>query len=217
MATPHVTGAAALYAAANPGSSAATIKAAILDSAVPTASLSGKTLTGGRLNVSGFVAPVAPSAPPTASFNYTCSGLVCSFTDTSTGSPTSWSWTFGDTGTSNAQHPSHTYSAAGSYNVTLTAANSKGSSSAQHSVAAVAPSRTLTVTAGAKKKNGTTQVTVRWTGFAGPNVDVTRNGSTIVTANDGELTEIWRGSGTATYTVCETGSLSKCVTAAATF
>ncbi len=54
MATPHVTGAAALYASTRPGSSAATIKAAILGSAVPTASLSGKTVTGGRLNVSGF-------------------------------------------------------------------------------------------------------------------------------------------------------------------
>jgi subtilisin family serine protease len=54
MATPHVTGAAALYAARNPGASAAQIKAAILGSAVPTASLSGITVTGGRLDVSGF-------------------------------------------------------------------------------------------------------------------------------------------------------------------
>lgn len=54
MATPHVSGAAALYAASHPGASAATIKSAILSSAVPTASLSGKCVTGGRLNVSGF-------------------------------------------------------------------------------------------------------------------------------------------------------------------
>jgi subtilisin family serine protease len=54
MATPHVTGGAALYAASNPGASAATIKQAILSSAVPTSSLSGKCVTGGRLNVSGF-------------------------------------------------------------------------------------------------------------------------------------------------------------------
>jgi subtilisin family serine protease len=54
MATPHVSGAAALYAAYHPGSSAATIKGAIMSSATPTASLSGKTVTGGRLNVSGF-------------------------------------------------------------------------------------------------------------------------------------------------------------------
>ena len=50
MATPHVTGAVALYASVNPGRSAAQIKSAILSSAVPTASLSGKTVTGGRLD-----------------------------------------------------------------------------------------------------------------------------------------------------------------------
>ncbi|HXG71561.1 MAG TPA: S8 family peptidase [Gemmatimonadaceae bacterium] len=54
MATPHVSGAAALYAAYHAGSSAAAIKSAILGSAVPTASLAGKVATGGRLNVSGF-------------------------------------------------------------------------------------------------------------------------------------------------------------------
>ncbi len=54
MATPHVTGAVALYASTHPGASAAQIKAAILSSATPTASLSGKCVTGGRLNVSGF-------------------------------------------------------------------------------------------------------------------------------------------------------------------
>jgi thermitase len=61
MATPHVSGAAALYAAWNSGSltgtpkeNAATIKAAILSKAEPTLSLSGKVVSGGRLNVSGF-------------------------------------------------------------------------------------------------------------------------------------------------------------------
>ena len=54
MATPHVTGAAAMYASTHPGATAAQIKAAILRSATPTTSLSGRTVTGGRLNVSGF-------------------------------------------------------------------------------------------------------------------------------------------------------------------
>ncbi|MFA5939798.1 MAG: S8 family peptidase [Sinimarinibacterium sp.] len=54
MATPHVTGAAALYASTHPGATALQIKAAILGSVVPTASLNGKTATGGRLNVSNF-------------------------------------------------------------------------------------------------------------------------------------------------------------------
>ena len=54
MATPHVTGAAALYAASHLSATAAQIRAAILGSTVGTPSLAGKTATGGRLNVSGF-------------------------------------------------------------------------------------------------------------------------------------------------------------------
>ncbi|QSX77346.1 S8 family peptidase [Agrilutibacter solisilvae] len=54
MATPHVTGAAALYKSSHPAATAADIKAAILGTAVPTPSLNGKVLTGGRLNASGF-------------------------------------------------------------------------------------------------------------------------------------------------------------------
>ncbi len=54
MATPHVTGGAALYASTHPGATAQQIRSAILGSVVPTASLAGKTTTGGRLNVSGF-------------------------------------------------------------------------------------------------------------------------------------------------------------------
>ena len=54
MATPHVTGAAALFKASNPSATATEIKTAIINSTIPTASLSGKCVTGGRLNVSGF-------------------------------------------------------------------------------------------------------------------------------------------------------------------
>jgi len=54
MATPHVTGAAALYAARHLGATATQIKQAILDSTVATPSLSAVTSSGGRLNVSGF-------------------------------------------------------------------------------------------------------------------------------------------------------------------
>ncbi|MDP9372391.1 MAG: S8 family serine peptidase [Chloroflexota bacterium] len=53
MATPHVSGAAALYASTHSGASAAQIKNALLSSAVPTAALSGKTVSGGRLDANG--------------------------------------------------------------------------------------------------------------------------------------------------------------------
>jgi subtilisin family serine protease len=51
MATPHVTGAAALYKSINPTATAAQIKAAILTSTEPTSSLAGKCATGGRLSI----------------------------------------------------------------------------------------------------------------------------------------------------------------------
>jgi subtilisin family serine protease len=61
MATPHVTGAVALYASTHPGASAAEIRVAILNSTAPTASLAGRTTTGGRLDLSTVIGPPASS------------------------------------------------------------------------------------------------------------------------------------------------------------
>ncbi len=69
-----------------------------------------------------------PPPSPTASFtSQTVSGLTVQFTDTSSGAPTSWSWDFGDGGTSTQQNPSHTYAVANNYSVKLTVSNSGGS------------------------------------------------------------------------------------------
>ncbi|MGK7866993.1 S8 family peptidase [Falsiroseomonas sp. E2-1-a20] len=74
MAAPHVTGAIALYAAANPDDSAAEIRAALLGSVTTTKALAGKTATGGRLDADAMLAagggggagdkPPAPPPPP---------------------------------------------------------------------------------------------------------------------------------------------------------
>ncbi len=69
MATPHVSGAAALYKSVYPDATAAQIRAAILDRAIPTDSIardsSTPVATGGRLDVPGMLGLVvtAPSAP----------------------------------------------------------------------------------------------------------------------------------------------------------
>ena len=73
-----------------------------------------------------------PNLQPAASFTFNCSDLSCSFASTSTdpdGTISAYSWTFGDGGTSNAQNPSYSYGAAGSYSVTLTVTDNQGATS----------------------------------------------------------------------------------------
>jgi uncharacterized membrane protein len=52
--------------------------------------------------------------------------LVVTFTDSSSGSPTSWSWDFGDGYTSTFENPQHTYNTAGTYAVNHSATNLDG-------------------------------------------------------------------------------------------
>jgi len=62
----------------------------------------------------------APAANFTANVTSGTIPLTARFTDTSTGDPTSWSWSFGDGNTSTKQHPVHTYTVPGNHTVTLT-------------------------------------------------------------------------------------------------
>jgi PKD repeat protein len=77
---------------------------------------------------------VAPVAAFTFSPGSPKTGETVQFTDSSTGTPTSWSWSFGDGAASTAKSPSHTFSAAGTYTVSLTATNAKGSNTASQTV-----------------------------------------------------------------------------------
>ena len=54
-------------------------------------------------------------------------GQNVQFADTTSGSPTSWQWNFGDGGTSSVKNPSHAYAKSGAYTVTLVARDSSGS------------------------------------------------------------------------------------------
>jgi PKD repeat protein len=77
---------------------------------------------------------VTTGGPPQAEFSWQTSGLQAIFADLSTGSPSSWRWDFGDGATDTAQSPTHTYAAAGTYNVTLQATNAAGSTQKSHFV-----------------------------------------------------------------------------------
>lgn len=92
--------------------------------------------------VAGSTAPAPTNSPPTASFDPSCTGLTCTFTDRSTdsdGTVKAWSWNFGDGATSTAQSPSRTYAASGTYAVSLTVTDDKGGTGST--------TRTVTVTA----------------------------------------------------------------------
>ncbi len=97
-------------------------------STVPGALQSGER-AGGEVDteLDGPPAAGTPAADFSASAVSGGPPLDVSFTDLSTELPTGWSWNFGDTGTSSDQHPSHQYTAAGVYTVSLTATNSIGS------------------------------------------------------------------------------------------
>lgn len=98
MATPHVTGVAALVWAANPSFTYQQVKDRILTSVEPIAALKGKTVTGGRLNAYQAITGT-PTGVPIASCTASGDGMKVTFDgtasrDTNGGNITSYRWTF---------------------------------------------------------------------------------------------------------------------------
>jgi PKD repeat protein len=91
----------------------------------------------------------APIADFTATGTSGQAPLAVSFTDTSVNHPATWAWDFGDGATSNAQNPSHTYTSAGDYAVSLTVTNSGGTNTRVRSDLVHASNAPSTVTAAA--------------------------------------------------------------------
>ena len=98
-----------------------------------TINLNVTNASGSATTSSNYWINVSATTPPVASFTKDKTGgtspLVVTFTDTTTNTPTSWLWVFGDGSTENntAQNPKHTFTGAGTYNVNLTATNTFGS------------------------------------------------------------------------------------------
>jgi thermitase len=133
MATPHVSGVAALVKAVNSSLTSVQIKNILLSTVDAKKSLSGKVASGGRLNA---YKAVLASNPLIANFTVIpLSGrapLTVHFSDTSTGlSITEWDWSFGDgswfnTTNVNLKNPMYTYGATGTYTARLTVCNPSG-------------------------------------------------------------------------------------------
>ncbi|MBK9385642.1 MAG: PKD domain-containing protein [Planctomycetes bacterium] len=124
----------------------------------------------------------------------TATPLQIQFTDTSSGSPTLWSWDLdGDNVPDSAQqNPTFTYAAGGSYNVTLTATNSCGANTTTQSIFVLANDECT----------GATPVVA---GFNGPfsNVGATDNPLDPAWPCAGGGSDVWFA-----YTVAATGLLS---------
>ncbi len=79
------------------------------------------------LTATYVVATPAPTADFSASQTTGFAPLTVSFSDQSSGSVNTWAWSFGDGGVNSTANPSHTYTNAGTYSVSLTVTGPGGS------------------------------------------------------------------------------------------
>lgn len=229
MATPHVSGVAALVWSHNSTWTNAQIRQALQQTGEDLGPAGRDTAYGfGLVRAKAalcYLAPAhsactggpAPNNPPTANFTFTSSALTVTFTDASTdsdGSILSRQWNFGDGNTSTTQDPVHTYAAAGTYTVTLTVTDddgATGTTSQSVTVSSSAPPPGFTLGATGYKLKGLQKADLTWTGTAAASVDVFRNDTKVATVgNTGAYTDNInnRGGGSYTYRVCEAGTSS---------
>ncbi|HYM87232.1 MAG TPA: S8 family serine peptidase, partial [Pseudoxanthomonas sp.] len=140
MAAPHVAGVVALIqSVSSPAKTPAQVEALLKSTARAFPSTPSQPIGSGIVNAKAAVDAAGGgggNVAPVANFSSSASGLTVSFTDTSTdsdGSIASRSWNFGDSTTSTATNPSKTYSAAGTYSVTLTVTDNGGATNTKTS------------------------------------------------------------------------------------
>jgi hypothetical protein len=147
MATPHVTGGAALLKGCKTSLGYSTIKDILLHTVRPVASLAGKTVTGGVVNYAAAVndsrvgscdsspppPPPAPNSPPVADPGGPYSAQVGKSVQfdgsrswDADGQIVRYSWLFGDGSSAQGMQPTHVYSTTGVYTVQLTVEDNLG-------------------------------------------------------------------------------------------
>ena len=159
-------------------------------------------------------APVANTAP-TAAFDVGCAALVCRFTNRSTdvdGTVAAWRWTFSPGGaTATNPNPSYTYSAPGTYTVTLQVTDDDGATNLLSKAITITTAINLSVTARVDATHK--YMTLTWSGPTGTAVNIHRNGKFLKKeANDGQYIDslVLPGESKYTYKLCEVGSTTIC-------
>lgn len=149
-ATPYAAGVAALILSQNPGWTPAQVRQQLVSTASDIQNVESGAgwdrYSGyGMVDAAAATAGGSSNNPPSANANGTYSGTAgtaISFSSAgssdSDGSIVSYQWSFGDGNSSTQANPSHTYAAAGSYNVSLTVTDDGGAQDTDFTTASVA-------------------------------------------------------------------------------
>ncbi|MDX1804006.1 MAG: S8 family serine peptidase [Alcanivorax sp.] len=178
MATPHVTGAAALYLSAHPSATPQQVMQALTDDSVKgVVGNAGSQSPNRLLQVTQDQGSVTDRLP-TAAFTTNCQGTICAFDGSGSSDDNgvaSWDWQFGDGSSANGVQVSHDYGQGGTFTVSLTVtdtANQTGN--VQHDVQPQAQTTSCTDCTryqGELGAGGSTTVPTNGFSFAGGNLD----------------------------------------------
>jgi len=122
--------------------------------------------SGFGLGVYAIDVPATPVANFNSSTTTSCEGETVSFSDLTSGVPTSWAWNFGNGNTATTQNASNTYATAGTYTVSLLTTNAFGNDTYTSTITVGAPttsSQTLSICDGESVTVGTSTYTTAGT------------------------------------------------------
>ena len=176
--------------------------------AVLTATGPGGTASKTAATVINVASVALPAVNFSASPSTGAAPLSVAFTNTTTGSVTTWAWNFGDGTTSNVQSPTHVYSTPGSYTVVLTATGTGGTASKTGTTISVSAAPTLpVVNFSASASSGTAPLSVAFTNTTtGPVTTWAWNFGDGTTSNLNSPTHVYSTPGSYSVTLTATGT-----------
>ena len=209
MATPHVSGLAALLWSQDPtGWSNQEIREALGASALDLGA-NGRDNVFGHGLVQARAAKAYLRGAPSAEFSSNCPLMGCEFSDLSStinDTIAEWKWRFGDGEKSREQNPSHTYSTPGIYTVKLKVITEDGRVARFENQVNVGTTPVLTVNNLSAPGSFFSYLDISWIRTTSGEVDIYLNDSLYRTVSDTGSVLYGFQSGTYAFKVCEAGS-----------